>query len=121
MLLQRRPLNTTLLASRNLTTVARARDVSWRTSLSTTPTPTKLQSPVFNGRRYWHEDYAAIQKERDRRFRAALGVFMLAFIPLTCLGLGIWQIRRLRWKEELIEDLADKLQRAPIGLPRNVK
>jgi surfeit locus 1 family protein len=49
----------------------------------------------------------------------ALG--LLGLMPITCVGLGVWQVQRLRWKEELIDDLSDKLQRAPLSLPRNVK
>lgn len=68
----------------------------------------------------------AHQEHTGRGYRrmgigAALGMIALAFMPITCAGLGFWQVQRLRWKEELIEDVNDKLQRAPITLPRNVK
>ena len=46
---------------------------------------------------------------------------ILPFVPIVCLGLGIWQCRRLQWKVNLIEDIQDKLQRAAMNLPRNVK
>ncbi|KAF8323278.1 hypothetical protein DL93DRAFT_2050143 [Clavulina sp. PMI_390] len=45
---------------------------------------------------------------------------ILPFMPVVCLGLGFWQVGRLEWKVALIDDLQDKLQRAPIKLPRNV-
>ena len=32
----------------------------------------------------------------------------LLIIPLTCVGLGIWQVRRKDWKSKLIADLEDK-------------
>lgn len=50
-----------------------------------------------------------------------LPMIILPLVPIVCLGLGSWQLQRLQWKLNLIEDLQDKLQRAAIRLPRNVK
>lgn len=36
-------------------------------------------------------------------------------------GLGVWQIKRLGWKLNLIEELEWKLKKEPISLPRNIK
>lgn len=60
----------------------------------------------------------------SRRGRSAfylIPMILLPLMPIVCFGLGIWQVRRLQWKVNLIEDLQDKLQRAPMMLPRNVK
>ena len=57
----------------------------------------------------------------DRGFFSVLPMIILPFVPIVCLGLGVWQLQRLQWKVNLIEDLQDKLQRAPMNLPRNVK
>ena len=46
--------------------------------------------------------------------------YPLLIIPLTCTGLGIWQIRRKDWKSKLIADLEDKMARPPIPLPDNL-
>lgn len=46
---------------------------------------------------------------------------LLAFVPVFTFGLGVWQIKRLRWKLDLIDELEDKLKREPLELPRNVE
>lgn len=38
-------------------------------------------------------------------------------IPLTALGLGTWQVQRLKWKTELLATLEDRLSRPPLPLP----
>ncbi|PWN49549.1 hypothetical protein IE53DRAFT_138389 [Violaceomyces palustris] len=45
---------------------------------------------------------------------------VLGFIPIFTFGLGVWQIKRLKWKLSLIEELDDKLRKDPIRLPRNI-
>ncbi|KIS70961.1 uncharacterized protein UMAG_11840 [Mycosarcoma maydis] len=45
---------------------------------------------------------------------------VLGFIPIFTFGLGYWQIKRLKWKVSLIEELEDKLSRDPLRLPRNI-
>lgn len=57
----------------------------------------------------------------ERRFFNYLPMIILPFVPIVCLGLGAWQMKRLHWKVNLIDDIQDKLQRAAIKLPRNVK
>lgn len=56
-----------------------------------------------------------------KRLKTIVPIIILGFMPIVCFGLGTWQVRRLKWKLNLIEDLEDKMQRAPISLPRNVK
>ncbi|KZV81956.1 hypothetical protein EXIGLDRAFT_685407 [Exidia glandulosa HHB12029] len=55
-----------------------------------------------------------------RRNRFGGTAFVLGFIPLFTFGLGVWQIRRLKWKVALIEELDEKLDREPIPLPPRV-
>lgn len=64
------------------------------------------------------KDGTKIGKE-EHRFHFSM--VLLTLMPFVCTGLGIWQVNRLNWKVSLIEDLNDKLQRAPMMLPRNVK
>lgn len=45
---------------------------------------------------------------------------VLGFIPIFTFGLGYWQIKRLKWKVSLIEELEDKLSQDPLRLPRNI-
>lgn len=42
--------------------------------------------------------------------------FLKAF-PISCFGLGAWQIKRKLWKESLIAEMKDKVNRKPIDLP----
>uniref|UniRef100_A0A8D8RZY0 SURF1-like protein n=1 Tax=Cacopsylla melanoneura TaxID=428564 RepID=A0A8D8RZY0_9HEMI len=41
-------------------------------------------------------------------------------IPVTTLGLGLWQISRLKWKESLIEELQIKTNLPTINLPEDL-
>ncbi|KDN49600.1 SURF1-domain-containing protein [Tilletiaria anomala UBC 951] len=59
----------------------------------------------------------------NRHGRAAVQsptTLVLGFIPVFTFGLGYWQIKRLKWKLSLIEELEDKLQMEPMRLPRKV-
>ncbi|KAK3832893.1 MAG: putative COX1 assembly protein Shy1 [Linnemannia elongata] len=44
----------------------------------------------------------------------------LALCPIITFGLGTWQVQRLRWKVELIENLEDRMSLEAIPLPRKV-
>ncbi|EJD51968.1 hypothetical protein AURDEDRAFT_181536 [Auricularia subglabra TFB-10046 SS5] len=56
----------------------------------------------------------------NKRSRFSGPALVLGFIPIFTFGLGIWQIRRLKWKLGLIEELDDKLARPPIPLPPRI-
>ncbi|CEH15786.1 Mitochondrial protein Surfeit 1/SURF1/SHY1, required for expression of cytochrome oxidase [Ceraceosorus bombacis] len=45
---------------------------------------------------------------------------VLAIIPVFTGFLGVWQLRRLKWKVELIEELEDKLKKQPVNLPKEL-
>ncbi|EDV96159.1 SURF1-like protein [Drosophila grimshawi] len=53
---------------------------------------------------------------KDKEKITALGWFLL-LIPATTFGLGVWQVKRKIWKEQLIKDLAEQLHMAPTELP----
>jgi len=44
----------------------------------------------------------------------------LYIIPVTTFALGTWQVKRLEWKNGLINDLKTKTQKPPIPLPNDV-
>ncbi|KAF9316240.1 surf-like protein [Podila horticola] len=44
----------------------------------------------------------------------------LALCPIITFGLGTWQVQRLRWKVDLIENLEDRMSLDAIPLPRKV-
>ncbi|TFK56685.1 mitochondrial protein required for respiration [Heliocybe sulcata] len=45
---------------------------------------------------------------------------VLAAVPVVTFCLGTWQLKRLKWKVALIDELEEKLQREPISLPRRI-
>lgn len=53
--------------------------------------------------------------KKERRFQPAL--FVLLAVPLLCGYLAVWQIERLKWKVELIDELEMNLLRPPLRLP----
>lgn len=46
---------------------------------------------------------------------------LLAFAPILCGYLGVWQVQRLKWKLALIDEIDHNLTKAPIALPLHVK
>ncbi|BEJ15364.1 hypothetical protein CspHIS471_0411310 [Cutaneotrichosporon sp. HIS471] len=45
---------------------------------------------------------------------------LLAFAPILCGYLGVWQVQRLKWKLALIDEIDHNLTKAPIALPSHV-
>lgn len=48
-------------------------------------------------------------------------MILLGIAPVVTFALGVWQIQRLQWKVNLIDELGVKLQRPPMELPGYVK
>lgn len=46
---------------------------------------------------------------------------LLGFIPIFTFGLGTWQVKRLQWKLDLINELEEQLEKEPMTLPKNIK
>lgn len=46
---------------------------------------------------------------------------LLGIMPFFTFGLGTWQVERLKWKIDLIDELNEKLEREPMFLPRRIK
>ena len=46
---------------------------------------------------------------------------LVGIIPFFTFALGTWQVKRLKWKVALIDDLEEKLEREPMPLPPQVK
>lgn len=57
---------------------------------------------------------------RARAGRAALTLLIVAAIA-GLLALGIWQVQRLRWKEDLIARVDRRLHAAPLPAPRSAR
>ncbi|KIK70749.1 hypothetical protein GYMLUDRAFT_148266 [Collybiopsis luxurians FD-317 M1] len=47
-------------------------------------------------------------------------IILLGTIPIFTFALGAWQIQRLKWKVNLIDELEEKLQLPPLSLPRRI-
>ncbi|CAH7684661.1 SURF-family protein [Phakopsora pachyrhizi] len=45
---------------------------------------------------------------------------VMIFVPILTFGLGTWQVNRLKWKTDLIDDLEQKMSIDPISLPRKI-
>ncbi len=48
-------------------------------------------------------------------------MLLVGFIPFFTFGLGTWQLRRLQWKINLVDELKEKLELPPLALPRKIK
>lgn len=59
-------------------------------------------------------------KQPPRWFQRPV-IWVLAFVPAFTFGLGVWQIKRLRWKLDLIDELETKLKKDPLSLPKNIE
>lgn len=72
--------------------------------------------------RFRHADHGAgtpYAAKRDSLLSPAL--VGLGLIPVLTFALGTWQVQRLKWKVDLIDNLSEKLQQEPIPLPNKVK
>lgn len=49
--------------------------------------------------------------------KIGLGGYLLLAIPITTLSLGVWQIKRKTWKENLIKHLEENMSRPIVSLP----
>ncbi|ETS61252.1 hypothetical protein PaG_05216 [Moesziomyces aphidis] len=67
------------------------------------------------------EGYSQSQSAKShRKWYRSPTTLVLGFIPIFTAALGYWQLKRLKWKVSLIEELEDKLSKAPLRLPRNI-
>ncbi|KAG6821408.1 hypothetical protein H0H93_014205 [Arthromyces matolae] len=47
-------------------------------------------------------------------------MFLVGIIPVFTFALGTWQLQRLKWKVNLIDELEEKLQLQPLVLPSKI-
>ncbi|GAA5975168.1 hypothetical protein JCM5350_000166 [Sporobolomyces pararoseus] len=59
------------------------------------------------------------QSARDK-IRARPFLLLVGLMPIFTFGLGAWQIKRLKWKVDLIDQLDKKLHQEPVGLPARI-
>nr|CAD7457045.1 unnamed protein product [Timema tahoe] len=82
----------------------------WKRKLSST-SPRFNQSHSTPRRKY----DLPVAPDRTSSFTLPSLVFLL--IPVTAFGLGTWQVKRRKWKLELIENLATRFNAPPQNLP----
>uniref|UniRef100_A0A1B6EEY8 SURF1-like protein n=1 Tax=Clastoptera arizonana TaxID=38151 RepID=A0A1B6EEY8_9HEMI len=59
--------------------------------------------------------------KKNNRYPLTIGGLLLMLIPLTTFGLGTWQVKRKKWKEELIGMLKARTSAPPlITLPEDI-
>ncbi|KAI7875111.1 SURF1-domain-containing protein [Lichtheimia hyalospora FSU 10163] len=75
----------------------------WRRAFYSTSASDAESSPVFRPKR-----------------RFGFGTILLCTVPFVAFGLGTWQVQRLRWKVNLIQDLHDRMAMRAIPLPRRI-
>lgn len=97
-----------------------SRTASLRTNAFSFASATKrtfsYRSCVRNVAHEQQQQYRAKQTSRLTPTTILLGV-----TPILTFALGTWQIQRLKWKVDLIDELQEKLQRPPMVLPDFVK
>lgn len=47
-------------------------------------------------------------------------IIILQLFPVTTFGLGVWQIKRKIWKEQLIANLKSQMSKDPVDLPEEL-
>lgn len=77
-------------------------------------------SQVLRFSRAHNASIPTIYKPRKERYITATMV-LLGTIPVFAFSLGVWQVQRLKWKVNLIDELEEKLQLPPLTLPRRIK
>ncbi|KIJ66323.1 hypothetical protein HYDPIDRAFT_86403 [Hydnomerulius pinastri MD-312] len=96
-------------------------------------TPFKVKFPVLKPRqRCPHTPYRRLVHTGEPSNSATSGytvkkdswlsptILVLGFIPIFTFALGTWQLQRLQWKINLIDELEEKLERDPILLPKRI-
>jgi len=79
--------------------------------------PTVLR-PKLN-QLYSISPFPTAQRRRSNLLRP-LNVLVIC-VPIVTFFLGVWQIRRLRWKVALIDEIERNIAKEPMVLPANIK
>lgn len=59
-------------------------------------------------------------RRKTAREKVGIGGYLLVSIPLTTFGLGVWQVQRKQWKEDLIKSLEKNLSRPAVPIPEHL-
>uniref|UniRef100_A0A0H5GAB2 SURF1-like protein n=1 Tax=Leucosporidium scottii TaxID=5278 RepID=A0A0H5GAB2_9BASI len=94
-----------------------------RTSCRPTAFPRPLPCPpksTFSSSARQHATPAPRSQRSPYQTRSRPFIFVLGLMPIFTFGLGTWQIQRLKWKLDMIEQLENKLHKEPVRLPANI-
>lgn len=89
----------------------------------TRPTSLRLLKPnhgFVRGVKTSIVDWEPIKQANDkqqRSFSSRVFIGLLCLMPIISFGLGTWQVKRLRWKTDLISEAEDRLILPPLSLP----
>ncbi|KAG0329175.1 surf-like protein [Podila humilis] len=86
---------------------------------TTATTKTAAQHQYYYRSRPYSTLHQSSRTQSGRRKWGAVTIG-LALCPIITFGLGTWQVQRLRWKVDLIENLEDRMALDAIPLPRKV-
>jgi surfeit locus 1 family protein len=82
----------------------------------------RVGKPIHFHSRFQHTEKGAGTSYSAKRYSFLNPTLVtLGLIPVLTFALGTWQVQRLKWKVDLIDQLTEKLQRDPIPLPSKVK
>ncbi|KAJ1723038.1 surf-like protein [Coemansia erecta] len=76
----------------------------------------ELMSSTRTYARRLHADDSIIEAEWKNQLYSWKTIGLCS-IPLIALGLGAWQVQRLKWKLALLDEVNDRMHRRPIALP----
>jgi len=53
----------------------------------------------------------------DKESKVGVSEYFLLILPLSAFGLGVWQVKRLFWKADVLKDLEERTTAPPVPLP----
>ncbi|KAI8374131.1 SURF1 family-domain-containing protein [Radiomyces spectabilis] len=78
-----------------------------------------VRPQIFRSQRFMStETVKEVYTPKQRRF--GVGTAFMCTLPFIAFGLGTWQVQRLRWKVNLIQNLEERMDMPPIPLPRRI-
>jgi surfeit locus 1 family protein len=78
------------------------------------PSPVKAATPTLIRQAFVH--HYKVPRKPDRKNFKEMG-YLLLTIPAITFGLGVWQVKRRKWKLGLIEEMEARTQAPPVSLP----
>lgn len=84
-------------------------------------TAKQVRNVRYGGQRFYASSDPAPFPVAQRRSLLRPINFLVVLVPFFTFSLGIWQVKRLRWKLDLIDEVQANIEREPMVLPPNIK